>query len=84
MSEDLDHVRQGKVDAMRTALRIVLQSAPVSSLRVVEAELDRELEKARDLGYIGGCSESYLLGFTDIRDRFKAGLDAVDRISNVL
>ena len=84
MPKDLDHVRQGKVDAMRSALRIVLQSAPVNSLRVVEAELDRELEKARDLGYIGGCSESYLLGFADIRDRFKAGVDAVDRIGSVL
>ena len=84
MSKDLDHVRQGKVDAMRSALRIVLQSAPVSSLRVVEAELDRELEKARGQGYRGGYSESYLLGFADIRDRFRAGVDAVDRIGGVL
>ena len=84
MAKDLDHVRQGKVDAMLSALRIVLQSAPVSSLRVVEAELDRELEKARDLGYIGGCSESYLRGFADICDRFKAGVDAVDRIGSAL
>ena len=71
-------VAQGKVDAIRTALTVVLQSAPVSSLQVIEEKLDREIDEARkDDSYI-----SYIRGIEEIRDQFKAAADAVGRIGD--
>ena len=78
MPKDLDIVALGKKDAIRTALAVALQSAPLGSLRIIEEKLDSEIDEAlAEDSYI-----SYIRGIEEIRDQFKAAADAVDRIGD--
>lgn len=77
MPKDLEIVEQGKNDAIRTALAVALQSAPLGSLRIIEEKLDSEIEARTEGSYL-----SYIRGIEESRDQFKAAADAVDRIGD--